>query len=192
MKQVNSKNDTPVTQSGMDIIVYVSKAQKGDQQAFSLIYDHFVQQIFKFIRYKVQNRQEAEDLLQDVFVKAYKGLPALPLKDLNFQAWLYRVASNSINDHFRKIYRAPETLELDEKFDLADKTSLEHEMENISDMDTVREAFTKLPLLYKQVLELRFLQEFSVEETAKILKKSNLSVRLLQHRAIKKVKGILL
>ena len=175
----------------MEINELVVRAQKGDSEAFGLIYDSFAQRIFRYIRIKIQDRQEAEDILQDVFVKAYKGLGQLHKENLNFSAWLYRIASNTINDYFRKKYRVPETLAIDENFDIAGNVSLEKEMEIKSDLEIVQHALALLPANYKQVLELRFIQGFSLEEISKILKKSNLSVRLLQYRALKKTQTIL-
>lgn len=169
----------------------VKRAKQGDSEAFGRIYDLFAQRIFRYIRLKVQNQSEAEDMLQDVFVKAYRGLDRLKMEDLNFSAWLYRVAGNTINDYFRKKYRSPEPAALDETFDVPSSQSLQKDIEIGSEMETVRAAFGQLPDLYRQVLELRFIQEFSLEEIARILDKSNLSVRLLQFRALKKIKIIL-
>jgi len=169
----------------------VSKAKQGDEDAFGLLYDSFAKRIFRYICLKIQNREEAEDILQEVFVKAYKGLANLNLDDLNFSAWLYRVTSNTINDHFRKRYRTPEALALDENFDVSSSVSVYKEMEIKSELEGVKEAMDQLPLQYKQILELRFVQDFSINEIAQILKKNNLSVRLLQHRALKKIKMIL-
>jgi RNA polymerase sigma-70 factor (ECF subfamily) len=169
----------------------IVKAQEGDTEAFGKLYEYYAQRIFKYVRLKIQDRQEAEDVLQEVFIKAYKGLSSLKLEDLNFNAWLYKVASNTINDRFRKKYRTPEILGIDDRFDISDGKSLEKEITLKSDMETAREAFQHLPPLYKQVLELRFLQDLSLDEVAKILNKSNLSVRLLQFRALKKVKLII-
>jgi RNA polymerase sigma-70 factor (ECF subfamily) len=181
----------PMEKASLDITQLISKAKQGEAGAFGEIYDNFAQRIFKYVRIKVQNRQEAEDILQEIFIKAYKGLGSLSMENLNFSAWLYKVAGNTINDYFRKIYRRPEILSIDESFDLSDGKSLEKEIVEKSDLDTARKAFKKLPPLYKQVLELRFLQDMSLNEVAKILNKSNLSVRLVQYRALKKVKLIL-
>lgn len=171
----------------------VKRAKQADSEAFGQLYDRFAQRIFKYIRLKIQNQPEAEDVLQDVFVKAYRGLASLNLQDLNFSAWLYKVAGNTINDYFRKKYRTHESeiIAIDESFDIPSGVSLQHEVEINSEIEMVRQAFDSLPPLYKQVLELRFLQEFDLDEIAKILNKTNLSVRLLQFRALKKVKIIL-
>jgi RNA polymerase sigma-70 factor (ECF subfamily) len=177
--------------SGLEINQLVSKARQGDSKAFGQLYDNFAQRIFKYVRLKIQNREEAEDILQEVFVKAYRGLNSLNPENLNFNAWLYKVASNTVNDHFRKIYRAPEIVGIDEDFDTPDFNTPEKEITIKSDLETAQEAFTQLPVVYKQVLELRFLQDMSLTETAKILNKSNLSIRLIQYRALKRVKLIL-
>ncbi len=175
----------------MEINQLVSKVKQGDSDAFGLIYDQFVQRIFRYIRLKIQDRQVAEDILQDVFLKAYQGIYKLKTEDLNFSAWLYRIASNTINDYFREKYRKPETLEIDENFDIAGCVSLQKELEIKFDIENAKKAFELLSPLHKQVLELRFIQEFSPEETAKILHKSNLAIRLIQFRALKKVQIIL-
>ena len=67
----------------MDINQLVILAKEGDAEAFGLIYDQFVQRIFKFVSLKIQNRQEAEDIVQETFVKAYKGLGGLKMQNLN-------------------------------------------------------------------------------------------------------------
>src|SRR3989344_5304415 len=139
----------------MEINELVVRAQNGDSDAFGLIYDSFARRIFRYIRIKINDRQEAEDILQEVFVKAYKGLGQLKAEDLNFSAWLYRIAGNTVNDHFRKKYRTPDTAAIDENFDLPDSYSLEKEAVLHSDLEIVRSCLGSLPPLYKQVLELR-------------------------------------
>lgn len=169
----------------------VQKAKNGDAEAFGLLYDAFAQRIFRFIKLKIQNQQDAEDALQEVFVKAHRGLTNLKVDNLNFSAWLYKIASNTINDKFRKQYRTPEIVSIEETLNLADKGSLQKNIEISSEVENVVLLFEELPTLYKQVLELRFIQDLSLEEVSKILKKSNLSVRLIQYRALKKVKNIM-
>lgn len=169
----------------------VQKVKQGDSGAFEQLYDNFAQRIFRYIRQKIQCQQEAEDVLQEVFIKAYKGIANLPLEDLNFTAWLYRIAGNSINDYFRKKYRSPGISPIDENFDIPDKVSVYGEIEIKSEVETARSTFKYLPPLYKQVLELRLVQDYSPEQAGKILKKSNLAIRLLQYRALKKVRLIL-
>lgn len=170
----------------------VSLAKQGDSQAFGLLYDNFSARIFKYISLKVQDRQEAQDILQEVFIKAYKGLGGLREgEDLNFSAWLYKIAANTVNDYFRKKYRTPETVDIEDNLDAAATPSVEQEITIKSDVETARQAFAQLKPIYREVLELRFLQDLSLDEVAKILNKSNLSIRLIQFRALKRVRYIL-
>lgn len=176
----------------MDIKELVKQAQQGSEQAFAGIYDEFADRIFKFIRLKVGHQQHAEDILQETFVKAWKGLSGLKLEELNFSAWLYRVASNAVNDYFRKMYSRPESLELDENTDIPDNSYLPERLDRQQELGELKRCLQTLPVNYRQVLELRFIQDFSVDETASILRKSNLATRLTQYRALKKLKEIIL
>ena len=175
----------------MEINELVKRAKQGNSESFALIYDQFAQRIFRYIRLKIQNKEQAEDILQDVFVKAYTGLRQLNVDNMNFSAWLYKIASNTVNDYFRKKYRTPEIVAIDEKFDAASNVSVEKEAEINSDMERLILAFEQIPPLYREVLELRFIQNFAPDEVAKILGKTNLAVRLVQYRALKKVQSIL-
>ena len=170
----------------MEINELVFKTKQGDPEAFGQLYGAFFQRIFKYVRIKIQNRQEAEDIVQEVFIKAYKGIPNLNRENLKFSAWLYKIASNTINDYFRKAYRTPEIVGIDENFNIPDKASVYKEIETKSDLEIAHSVFKGLLPVYGRVLELRFIREFSPAEIGKILNKSNMAVRLLQYRALKK------
>lgn len=173
------------------VINLVKKAASGDTQAFGLLYDEFADRIYKFIYIKVQDKAVAEDILQEVFIKAWQGCPKLNLEDLKFSAWLYTVASNTISDHFRKVYRRPQTVELDSTFEQASTDDTTRLTESNMSATELSKQLSTLPDNYRQVLELRYIQEFTIEETAKIIKKTNLATRLLQHRAIKRLQKLI-
>lgn len=168
----------------------IHKAALGDEEAFGHVYDAFADAIYRFIKFKVTEPEQAEDLLQDVFVKAWQGIPKLNLTDLNFSAWLYTVAGNTVNDYFRRMYRRPQTVSLSQDFEITSPHDTSRSTEAAINTNQVHAALEKLPPDYKQVLELRFIQEFSVEETARILHKTNVSTRVLQYRALKKLETI--
>jgi RNA polymerase sigma-70 factor, ECF subfamily len=175
----------------MDVTVLVSEAKKGNTEAFAGIYDLYAQRIFRYVRMKIQNRSEAEDLLQEVFVRAWRGLPNFDPRAGKFAAWLYRIASNTVNDHFRRVYRSPKTVEFTEGTDVGFEEPAKEALANESEMIEVRRAMSHLPPQYREVLELRFIQEFSVAETAKVMRRSRLAVRLAQVRALKKLRLLL-
>ncbi len=168
----------------------VKQAKAGDRHAFAGLYDQFADRIFRFILIKVRHEQEAEDLLQTVFIKAWNGLGGFDLRKANFSAWLYKIATNAVYDYFRKSARQPQNLELNEDLNITIAEDTGSQMDQIQAIGELRKKLKLLPSQYREVLELRFVQDFTLKETAEILQKSSLSVRLLQHRALKKLKGL--
>ena len=150
----------------------------------------FADKLFRYIRIKIQNKQQAEDILQEAFIKTWRNLHLFTIEGGNFQAWMYRITSNCMNDYFRKIYRQPESLELNENIDKPSGENLQKAVADKFETEQLLQAFDLLPAQYKEILELRFVQDLSPDETAKILNKSNLAVRVLQHRALKKLRGV--
>jgi RNA polymerase sigma-70 factor, ECF subfamily len=169
----------------------VLQVQEGNAEAFGKIYDLYADRIFRFIKLKVNDQEVAEDILQDVFLKTWKGCQSLQSNEMNFSAWIYRIASNTVNDYYRKKYRTPQMDSIDEHIDLASNESIEGSLNDQLDLRRIENVFRKLPEQYQQILELRFVQDFTLQETATILGKSNLAVRLLQHRALKKLQSLL-
>ena len=169
----------------------VKRAQAREQEAFGELYDIFASRIYRFIRIKVNAPERAEDILQDTFLRAWQSLPRLKLDNLYFGAWLYTIARNLINDHYRNMQRRPAAENIDDHGDLISGDDVAANTELKLDIERMRASLAELSPTYRQVLELRFIQEFSVDETAKILGRNSLSVRVVQHRAIKKLQKLL-
>lgn len=174
----------------VDVVALVKRIKDGDQQAFGMLYDEFADRIYSFICIKVTDSVQAEDILQEVFLKAWKSRSKLALEELNFSAWLFKICIYSINDYYRKIYRKPPSLPLDISIDVEGVDDAPLRVEASIDAEILNRALEKLPLTYRQVLELRCIQEFSIKETAEIMQKSSASVRVLQHRAMQKLEEI--
>ena len=177
----------------MDIPSLVQKAKAGDQVAFGQIYDEFSDRILRFLLLKVSDRQEAQDLFQETFVRAWRGLDGFRLENSNFSAWLYKIASNCATDYYRRKGAKPDPLELDETMEIHASYSdpLPGKLDKELEMDKVKKAFELLPPQYKEVLELRYIQDLTISETAEVLKKTGLAVRMLQHHALNKLRQII-
>lgn len=173
------------------ILGLVERAKNGDKQAFSQLYDEYASRLYRFIKIRLPEVSQAEDTLQETFLKAWLALPKLSLNNLNFSAWLYRIARNLVNDHYRKVYRTPALEDIDEHLEISAETDAIGDLDNLLIMEKVRTVLPKLKTEYQQVIELRFIQEFSVLETAKILKRSQVAVRLLQYRALQRLRDLL-
>ncbi len=170
---------------------HIMKAQAGDSQAYGELYDLYAQKIYAFLLSRIRHKQIAEDLLQETFIKAWKALPNFH-NEGNFNAWLYRIATNNMNDHFRKNTSKPEALALEEDFIIIDKAAKpDEEFDNSLSETTMQQALDQLPETYRQVLILRFKEGLSGKETGRAIKKSSIAVRLIQYRALKKLKIII-
>jgi len=170
----------------------IPSAQAGDADAFGDAYDILVAPIYRYIYYRVSSRELAEDLTETVFLKAWENLKKYKKQSGNpFSAWVFRIAHNLVIDYYRSRPRT-ETIELDESFvaeqreaNPADATQMRFERSEL------RVAIHQLPEAYQQVIVLKFINEFSNAEVAAIMKRSEGSIRILQFRALAKMKALL-
>lgn len=173
------------------VLELVSLAKERDQAAFAQLYDEFSSPIYRFIKIRIIDVGQAEDILQETFLKAWQALPKLKMEGLNFSAWLYRIARNLVNDHYRKVYRQPAQEDIAEHDELSAEIDIAGGLDQVMMVDKVRNVLPKLKTEYQQIIELRFIREFTVNESARILKRSPVAVRLLQYRALSKLRSLL-
>ena len=166
--------------SEQEIQQLVSRAKQADESAFGQLYDLFSQQVFNFLLGKLAHKETAEDLVQTVFLKAWTNLKKYePRPTAKFSTWLFQIASLTLIDHWRARKNVVELNEIENLSRFAVNQPLYEEY------DYLWKAMFALPLNYQTVLDLRFKQDLSVSETAKIMKKSQVSIRVLQHRALR-------
>ncbi len=175
------------------------RAQAGKQQAglsrqavLQQIYDAHVEQIYKFVYFKVGNREDAEDITSQVFIKAAHSLDVTQEEQTRL-AWLYQVARTTITDHWRFYYRNPaaslEQMEEAAPLHLAAeplRPGATGEEEVNPATARVAAILAKLSPNYRRVLELRFLQGCSLKETAQAMGITEGNAKVLQHRALHK------
>lgn len=154
---------------------------------FERVYDQHVVGIYRFVYARVGNHPDAEDLTAQVFVRAVEQLDTTR-EPGQIAAWLYRVAHNTIADHWRAFYRLP----------LIGADHVAPGWEPVDDSGTVRAEpddraaarvqalLRRLPDQYRRVLELRFLERLSVAETAAAMGVTNGNARVLQYRALRR------
>lgn len=159
------------------------------KESFSKAYDDFSDAIFRYCHYQTSNRELALDLTSDTFTKTWEYLSKGKEVD-NLRAFLYRVANNLIIDYRRKKKESSLDFLTEQGFDI--ETENENELhENAFEGKLAMEAVHKLDESYRDVLLMRYVDDFSIKEIAKILneKENNISVRI--HRAMEKLKSIL-
>lgn len=169
-----------------------------DEDAFYVLMKRYEPLLLRYIHRMTQiNREEAEDLLQDIFIKVYRNLNGFDI-NLKFSTWVYRIAHNEIISQYRKTRRDRFTFELDDERDeisslvnfLSGTLNLEAEYLNREKSTEVTTALSELAPKYREILVLRYFEELSYEEISDILQKPSGSVATLLNRAREKFKKI--
>lgn len=163
---------------------------KKNPAAFGILMERYQGPLFHYIRRIGQfSPEDTEDLLQEVFIKIYRKLNAYDA-DLKFSSWAYRIAHNSVIDHFRRLQARPRTDALEdsdwEKIASAG-IHLEKGLSQRECAEKIKTGIRELPLAYREVLVLRFIEEKEYEEIMDILKKPKGTVATLIRRGKEKL-----
>ena len=169
----------------------VQRARQGDQEAFAQLYETHFDKIFRYVVLKIRNQTEAEDMTQQVFVKAYESIGSYQPQGVPFTAWLFRIAHNQMVDYVRKESKKP-TVPLDESLPIMDDSDLEHDVETKIEMEKVVVATKRLTKAQREVISLRFAGGLSITEAARTMRKSEGAIKALQHSAILSLRKTLL
>jgi len=169
---------------------FVKLAKQGDSEAFTDLYNHYFPKIYAFIMRRTGHQQTAEDLTSQVFLKAFNKLPAFTITAAPFGAWLFRIASNTLTDYYRKASRtrefASEQLpeQPDESLDTSTLVISEEAKEQVLGL------IAELPTKDQKIIELRFLAELSVKEISAIIELSPNVISVRIYRAVKKLHSL--
>lgn len=167
----------------------IQRAIGGESSAFGRLYDEYQPRIYRFVLVKVGHREEAEDLTHQVFLKAWQSIAAYEERGLPFSGWLYQIARNQVIDHYRtKRTHAPLDLLED---GLASEERIEQSLESALFMERIRKVMSGLTPDQEDVLLMRFVDDLPIRNVAKMLGKSEGAVKLLQYRAIERLKELL-
>ena len=153
-----------------------------DTRAIGAVYDRYYPDVYRFVRYRLNDETTAEDIASEVFIRLLEAVKTGHPPTTSLKAWLLGTASHIVTDHFRRSYRRPtdelpETLPDDRPSPTADVEQRERER-------NLKDAMSKLTEEQQNVLTLRFGQGYSLEETANFLKKNINAVKQLQLRAL--------
>ena len=167
----------------------VRQAIEGNQWAFTRLYDEHFDKVYRYVYLRIGNRPEAEDLTQEVFLKALQSIGSYKWRDVPFAAWLFRIAHNPVVDHVRKQSkhkRAP--LEEAAAVSVEDPVAItEQRLAEVELTDAVKQ----LPTAQQEVISLRFIAGLPIAEVARILSKSEGTVKALQFNGTISLRKIL-
>jgi RNA polymerase sigma-70 factor (ECF subfamily) len=153
-----------------------------NSQAIGAIYDQYFSEVYRYVRYRINDDTTAEDLASEVFVRLLEASQKKQGPQSSLKGWLIATASHAVNDHLRRQYRRPVEA-LSES--MADgRPSIHSEIDLREQNRIVQSAYAQLTSEQQHVLALRFGQGYSLEETAAHLDKNINAVKALQFRAL--------
>ncbi len=168
----------------------VERAKEGESSAFGLLYDYYLPKIYRFVLIKVGQREEAEDITHLTFLKAWESIDRYSYRGYSFGSWLYQIARNTIVDHYRGAQIQISLEDADEPESGEPRPG--QQLDAAIEYDKVMLALGKLGALEQDVIIMRFVDDLPVRDVAEAIGKSEGAVKLIQHRAMKRLKESLL
>ncbi len=150
----------------MDVAL-IERAREGDETAFAAIYEHYSTPIHRYAYRLLGNSEQADDLTQETFIRAYQNLDRLG-RDPNLSAWLYRIASNACLDALRRRKRI-QWLPILDHADQSREFTTDDFAPQVVEAEAVRHVLADMPPALSMTLVLRSSEGFSCEEIAEIM-----------------------
>jgi RNA polymerase sigma-70 factor, ECF subfamily len=181
---------TPLTMIAQDTDVdfkLVERYLAGDMTAFDELMLRYERQIYRVCYRFVENRDDARDLAQEVFIKAFEHLPTFR-RQSSLKTWLYRIAMNHCINHVKK--HSKEFVEVTEEIG-STRPSVHAEMEDREQREQFRQLVKRLPPKQKAILELRIHEQLSYEEIARISGRSVSTIKASVFFALEKIRKLI-
>ena len=171
----------------------IARVRRGEREAYALLVDAYKTQIFNLAYRMTGSYQDAEDLAQEIFIRAYKNLRQFQ-SGKKFFTWLYTIALNLIRNHLKKRGREMSHETMDRIISEAGRPDIDRMERDIIQAQEIRRleiCLQKLPADLREAVILRFYQELSFEDAAEILKISLSAAKMRVYRGLEKLKGMM-
>ncbi|MEP6513811.1 MAG: RNA polymerase sigma factor, partial [Parafilimonas sp.] len=155
--------------------------------------------IFNFVFRRLGDYETARDITAETFLKAFQNISWFQWRNIPFSAWLYQIASNEINQYFRKAKYTPfclDDLQLQNKLASepgieTEKAALQKQSEEYKEFNLIQKHLLKLGIKYQEVIAIRFFEEKSISEISQILNKKQGTVKSLLSRGLQHLRNSL-
>lgn len=186
MHSAGIDNNKPNT----DVESLIDRAVGGDTEAFGRLYDVYADRIYRHIYYRISNIEDARDLTQEVFMKAWQALPRYRRTKTPFLGWLFTISHNRVIDYYRT---KKDYAHLNDNAILIEdrEGSPERLAEDHFTQQEIRRVIIQLPKDQQQVILMSFIEGFAYKEIAAALNKTEGNIRVIMYRALKKMREIL-
>ena len=166
----------------------VEAAQRGDRNAFAILYEANVERVYRYLLGRMGKQADAEDVTAEVFIRAMNALDTYKRQEVPFVGWLLRIAHNQAVNYFKKQARRRE-LPLLDTINSADDPA-ERAVNHIA-AGEVHEAMSDLTDLQREVIGLRFGAQLTIAETARAMNRTEQATKFLQHSALRALRRVL-
>jgi RNA polymerase sigma-70 factor (ECF subfamily) len=168
----------------------VDAARAGDEAALAELYHRYFPRVYRYILARMGNTYDAEDLTEEVFLKVLDAIGRFQWREAPFSAWLFRIAHNAVISQRRKEGARGRSSPLSEALPVGSQGP-EEMVENRLALNAIMKAAETLPEAQRMVISLRFAAGLSVAETARAMDKGEGNVKVIQHKAITKLREML-
>jgi len=173
--------------------ILISKAQAGNRDALNDLVSFYWHPIYRFVSYKTESIEDAQELTQETFFRACRSLPNYQKTNATFKTYLSHIALNLIRDFWRKKGRSPTLVDFsDYQEPVAEDDQPDVLAVTVERRETICNVLQELPNEQRQVVELRIITGLTVKETALAMNKSEAAIKMLQQRALKSLRVLLL
>ena len=180
----NSTPDDP------EVVALVNRAVARDPEAFGALYDRFLDRVYRYLYFRLRSQADAEDLTEQVFLRAWEAIGRFRWQGRPFLAWLYRLAHNLLVDHHRA-QRPSSSLDDDERPLQLASTAAEGELSQALNASVLSGVIRQLTPEQQQVIVLKFIDGLDNAEISAILDKREGAIRALQLRALLSLRRLL-
>ena len=168
----------------------VDAAKAGDEAALAELYSLYFPRVYRYILARMGNPYDAEDLTEEVFLRVLDAIERFQWREAPFSAWLFRIAHNAVISQRRKDGARGRSSPLSEALPV-NSQGPEEMVENRLALNEIMKAAETLPEAQRRVISLRFAAGLTVAETARAMGKGEGNVKVIQHKAIAKLRGML-
>jgi len=168
----------------------VDAARAGDESALSELYTLYFPRVYRYILARTGSTYDAEDLAEEVFMRVIEALERFEWREAPFSAWIFRIAHNAVISQRRKDGARGRSAPLTEGL-AVDSPGPEELVESRLALNEIMKAAEKLPDAQRQVIAFRFGAGLSVAETARAMGKGEGNVKVIQHKAINKLREMM-
>ncbi|MBK7220178.1 MAG: RNA polymerase sigma factor [Saprospiraceae bacterium] len=159
------------------------------EQGFRLLMHKYQEKVYWHIRRIVESHEDTDDVLQNTFIKAYRGFDNFEGRSSLF-TWLYRIATNEALTHLKN-KKSKSTLVLEE-FHTGNSSALDHDFDEDKALQKLAIALEGLPEKQRIVFNMRYYDELSYQDMSQILDTSVGALKASYHHAVKKIEAVLL